>query len=345
MPTRDIIVIGGSAGALPALLTLVAGLPPELKARVFVVLHRSAHESDTLGTLLARHTKLSVRAPKDGQPLENGTICVAPPDRHLIVKDDHIRITTGPRENQWRPSIDVLFRSAAVAFGPRVSAVLLSGALDDGSAGVAAIKRCGGLVIVQDPAEAIVREMPESAIRNTRVDHVVPAQQIASLIERVAGEVAPAAQPVPAELILEAQIAESGSTSVEVQNRLGRLTPYTCTDCGGPLWEQHEGGLRYRCLTGHALSARALEKGLDENLDVALWAAVRQFEQRANLQLAMAQDEERKGRSRSASSQRDRAREARVHADTLRRVLIGTSAGGNGAPAVARPAPLVAGEL
>jgi two-component system chemotaxis response regulator CheB len=132
---------------------------------------------------------------------------------------------------------------------------------------------------------------------------------------------------------------------LEVQNRLGHLSPYTCTDCGGPLWEQHEGGLRYRCLTGHALSARALEKGLDESLDMALWAAVRQFEQRANLQLAMAQDEERKGRSRSASSQRDRAREARVHADTLRRALIGPGDEGNGAPEVARPAPLVAGEL
>jgi two-component system chemotaxis response regulator CheB len=325
MQTRDIVVIGGSAGALAPLLRITAQLPIGLGATIFVVLHRAAHETDTLAALLGRSTSLAVGSSEDGQPLQSGTIYVAPPDRHLIVKENHIRITKGPRENQWRPSIDVLFRSAAVAFGPRVTGIILSGALDDGSAGLSAVRRCGGTTIVQEPADAEVCEMPESAIRNTSIDHVVPAQQMPTLIQRIAAEPAPAAHAIPAELILEAQIAEGDRTSFDIQNRLGRLTPLTCTDCGGPLWKQHSDGLRYRCLTGHVLSARSLERGLDENLDVALWAAIRQFEQRANLQLAMAEDGERKGRSHFALRQRERASEAKAHADALRGLLIGDS--------------------
>jgi two-component system, chemotaxis family, protein-glutamate methylesterase/glutaminase len=323
MHARDIIVIGGSAGALPPLLTITAQLPIGLRASIFVVLHRSPDSIDMLGSLLGKNTHLAVGSCVDGHPLESGMIYVAPPDRHLIVKENHIRITKGPRENQWRPSIDVLFRSAAVAFGPRVTAILLSGALDDGSAGLSAVRRCGGTTIVQEPSDAEVRDMPESAIRNTRIDHVVPAQHMATLIARIAAEPAPLAEPIPEELILEAQIAEGGHTSLDIQNRLGSLTPLTCTDCGGPLWQQHSEVLRFRCLTGHALSARALEKGLDENLDLALWAAVRQFEQRANLQLAMAEDSERKGRSHLTLRQRERASESKVHADALRGLLMG----------------------
>jgi two-component system chemotaxis response regulator CheB len=323
MRSRDIIVIGGSAGALQPLLNVMTELPLGLEAKLFVVLHRAAQGDDNLGPLMARSSRLSVGTAEDGQPLVNGTVYIAPSDRHLILKEDHIRISRGPRENQFRPSIDVLFRSAAVAFGPRVTGIVLSGALDDGSAGLSAIKRCGGIAIVQDPADAAVRDMPESAIRNTRTDYVIPAQQIASLIQRLAVQPIGPAPGIPAELILEAKIAETGLTSVDIQNRLGDLTPFTCADCGGPLWRQHADGLRFRCLTGHALSVRSLEEGLNENLNVALWAALRQFEQRANLQLAMAQEEERKGRSFLASSQRDRAKEARAHAVALRGLLIG----------------------
>jgi two-component system chemotaxis response regulator CheB len=265
-----------------------------------------------------------VRVPSDGEGLESGTIYIAPPDHHLILKEGYMRLTRGPRENQWRPAIDVLFRSAAVVYGPRVVGVILSGALDDGSAGLAAVKRCGGIAIVQAPADAAVREMPESAIRNASVDHIVPAQQLAHMIQHIAGQPPGPAREIPAELLLEAQIAEAGRTSVDLQNSLGELTPYTCADCGGPLWRQRGDGLRFRCLTGHALSAHSLERGLDQNLEAAIWAAIRQFEQRANLQQAMAESEERKGRSIVASSSRDRALEAQSHAETLRQVLKAT---------------------
>jgi two-component system chemotaxis response regulator CheB len=277
-----------------------------------------------LRSLLSWSTKLPVRLACDGDQLENGTLYIAPPDQHLILKEDYLRLTRGPRENQWRPAVDVLFRSAAVLHGPRVIAVILSGALDDGSAGLSAVKRCGGIAIVQAPADAAVSDMPESAIRHVNADYIVPAEQIAAIIQCVAGQPAGPSGEIPAELLLEAQIAEAGRIPVELQNSLGELTSFTCADCGGPLWKQRGDGLRFRCLTGHALSARSLESGLDQNLEAAIWAAIRQFEQRTNLQQAMAQEEERKGRSLVASNYRDRASEAKSHADVLRQLLLET---------------------
>jgi two-component system chemotaxis response regulator CheB len=274
--------------------------------------------------LLSWGSKLPVRLPCDGERLESGTVYIAPPDQHLVLKEDYLRLTRGPRENQWRPAIDVLFRSAAVVYGPRVIGVVLSGALDDGSAGLSAVKRCGGIAIVQVPADAAVSDMPESAIRNASVDHIVPAQQLAEIIQRVAGQPPGPSQEIPAELLLEAQIAEGERTSVDLQNSLGKLTPFTCADCGGPLWRQRGDGLGFRCLTGHALSARSLERGLDQKSEAAIWAAIRQFEQRMNLQQAMAQEEVRKGRSRTASNYRDRASEAQSHAEALRQLLLET---------------------
>jgi two-component system, chemotaxis family, protein-glutamate methylesterase/glutaminase len=321
---HDIIVIGGSAGALDPLREIVTELSSGLAAKLFVVLHRPAHSGDMLRNLLSWSSKLPVRLPCDGERLESGTIYIAPPDQHLILKKDYLRLTRGPRENQWRPAIDVLFRSAAVVYGPHVIGVILSGALDDGSAGLSAVKRCGGIAIVQAPADAQVSDMPESAIRNASVDHIVPAQQLAEIIQRVAEQPAGPSQEIPVELLLEAQIAEAGRASVDLQNRVGELTPFTCADCGGPLWEQRGDGLRFRCLTGHALSARSLERGLDQNLEAAIWAAIRQFEQRMNLQQAMAQEEVRKGRSRTASNYRDRASEAQSHAEALRQFLLET---------------------
>jgi two-component system chemotaxis response regulator CheB len=144
------------------------------------------------------------------------------------------------------------------------------------------------------------------------------------MIQHIVGQPPGPSREIPAELLLEAQIAEAGRTSVDLQSSLGELTPFTCADCGGPLWRQRGEGLRFRCLTGHALSARSLERGLDQNLEAAIWAAIRQFEQRANLQQAMAESEERKGRSIVASSSRDRALEAQSHAETLRQVLKAT---------------------
>jgi two-component system, chemotaxis family, protein-glutamate methylesterase/glutaminase len=324
--THDVIVIGGSAGSLEILSALLADLPPRLPAMVFVVVHRPAYSRMELCELLARHSALPVKTAEEGALPPHGTVSVAPADRHLVLRRDRVVLTRSPRENQWRPAIDVLFRSAAVAFGSRVAGVVLSGALDDGTAGLSAIKRCGGIGIVQTPSDSAYPEMPASAIRNTKVDHIVPAREIAAMIRRVVEEPVGRQSTIPPDLVLETSIAETGRTSVDLQNQWGELTPFTCTDCGGPLWKREDDGLRYRCLTGHALSSRALEKGLGQSLDAALWAAIRQFEQRANLQDTLAEREEGLGRRYVSSSYRERAAEARSHALELRKLLQATVA-------------------
>jgi two-component system, chemotaxis family, protein-glutamate methylesterase/glutaminase len=209
-----------------------------------------------------------------------------------------------------------------VACGPRTIGVLLSGALDDGSAGLVAIKRCGGIAIVQAPEDARVPDMLASAIRNASVDHILPAREIAPMIERLVKRPSTSSATIPDDLITDVQIAEAGRSSAELQEKLGQLTCFTCADCGGPLWKQAGPPLRFRCLTGHALTARSLEAGLDQNLEAALWAAIRQFEQRANLQRGMAAEEQTGGRGRGASRYLERAEEACAHAEQLRRLLL-----------------------
>lgn len=322
MSGHDIIVIGGSAGAFEPLRSLLAELPADLPAIVCVVLHRAPAEEDMLAALLGRQSALFVKSAVDGERPLPGTVYIAPVDRHLLLNEHSLTLTRGARENQWRPAIDVLFRSAAVTFGPRVIGVILSGALDDGASGIEAIKRCGGIAIVQEPGDAQAPDMPGAALRHTKVDAVVPARAIASVIQEMVVRPAGPAPAIPRELLLEVQIAATAAASVEMQNDLGQLTPLSCPDCGGPLWKVHGEFLRLRCLTGHALSAKSLEYGQTRQLETALWSAIRQFEQRANLMHTMADSAERLGRSTAASSYGDRAREARWHAEVLRTLLL-----------------------
>jgi two-component system chemotaxis response regulator CheB len=317
----NIIVIGGSAGSIGPLERILASLPASLPAAVFVVLHVAPYAGSGILEHLGRLALLKSGVAKDGATFGHGEIAFAPRDHHLIVKAGTVRVTRTPRENLWRPSVDVLFRSAAVAHGSRVTGVILSGALDDGSAGLAAVKRCGGLAIVQSPNEAEVPSMPESAILNAPVDHVLDVDAIAPALERLMQEAARPESRIPDDLVLEAQFAENGKASLEVNDKLGRLSEFTCSECAGPLWKRNGEMLRYRCLTGHALSARSLEEGLTRNLDGALWAAIRQFEQRANLCNKMAADERSRGRELTAGVYAEREREAREHAQAMRQML------------------------
>jgi two-component system chemotaxis response regulator CheB len=321
MSAHNIIVIGGSAGALRPLERILTSLPADLPATVFVVLHIAPYAGTGILDHLSKLASLKASVASDGANFGNGEIVLAPPDHHLIVKPGHVRVTRTPRENLWRPSVDVLFRSAAVAHGSRVVGVILSGALDDGSAGLSAIKRCGGLTIVQSPSEADVASMPDSAIRNTQVDHVLDAHAIAPTLERMSREPPLREVAIPDDLLLEAQFAETGLSSAEVNESLGELSEFTCSECAGPLWQRHGDMLRFRCLTGHAMSARSLEEGLNRNVDGALWAAIRQFEQRANLYKKMAADERSRGRARTAAAYDEREAEARSFALTLRTML------------------------
>lgn len=188
MPVQDIIVVGASAGGVEALQVLAAGLATDLPASMFVVLHigPGIDGQSLLPEILARAGPLPVKHPMDGEEIRRAQIYVAPPDCHMLLRPGHVHVLHGPKENRTRPSINPLFRSAAAAYGPRVTGVILTGLLDDGVAGLAEIKRRGGLAIVQDPATAFCPSMPETALMSVDVDHVASLHGIAELLYTLA---------------------------------------------------------------------------------------------------------------------------------------------------------------
>src|SRR5690349_180578 len=188
MPGHDIIVTRASAGGVEALRAVVAVLPADLPAAVFVVLHIPAQSPSMMPSILSRAGPLPAAHPTDGEPIRPGHIYVAPPDCHLLIDHERVRGVRGPRENRTRPAVDPLFRTAARAYGPRVVAVVLTGTLDDGTAGLQAVKQRGGLAVVQDPRDAMYAGMPRSALQHTPVDYVVPLSEIGPLISRLVRE-------------------------------------------------------------------------------------------------------------------------------------------------------------
>jgi two-component system chemotaxis response regulator CheB len=278
---------------MPALTTLVAQLPASLPAAVLVVQHLAPDSTgEPLVTRLASHTALTCKLARTGEHLKAGHLYLAPPDRHLLVKEDHLFVTKGPRENNYRPAADALFRSAAVAYGPNVVGVVLTGMLHDGTAGLEFVKRCGGTAVVQDPTDAEFPSMPQSALRAVDIDYVVPLAQMGQLLVNL---VEPArAVPhdhhnIPPDLQLEAAIAERVVGTVEEVDKLGHQVPLTCPDCGGNLWQIDHGNLlRFRCHTGHAFTADALAESSQHALEETLWVALRMMEERKNLLSSMA---------------------------------------------------------
>lgn len=282
MNNRDIIVIGASAGGIDALRALLGGLPPDLRASVFVVMHVAADSPGILPRMLQDTSTLPVAHARDGEPIERGRVYVAPPDCHLLLERDRVRLSRGPKENLSRPAVDPLFRSAAYAFGPRVVGVVLTGRLDDGTAGLWAVKRRGGAALVQDPEEATYPSMPRSAIRYVEVDEVAPAAALGGVLARLAGEPPPpgAGGEVSRELEIETRIAgEDGALEAGVME-LGPFTPFTCPECHGVLVSLGEGGVpRFRCHTGHAFSLDSLLAAVGVAMEDTLWTALRAIEE------------------------------------------------------------------
>lgn len=279
MPGHDIIVIGASAGGVDALPLLIASLPADLPAAVFIVLHLPAHGPDVLAEIVGRHAALPVRYAVEGEEIQPGRVCLGPRDRHLQMEGGRVRLTRGPRENRCRPAIDALFRSAAEAYGPRVAGVVLSGYLDDGTAGLNRVKIHGGVAIVQDPREAAAPDMPASALRNVKVDHCVALAEIGPLLVRLAAEPA-APRPKP-----QAGAAEKRELSPRaMETKFGPPTAFVCPECNGPLWETDSGpALQFRCHVGHAYSPDSLLADHADGLERALWSAVRTFDEQAAL--------------------------------------------------------------
>jgi two-component system chemotaxis response regulator CheB len=319
MAQREIVAIGASAGGVEAVGELVAGFPPELPAAMLVVLHLLPTGRSMLPAILERAGALPASGARHGQLLERGHIYVAPPDHHLLVGDGRVQLSHGPRENGHRPALDTLFRSVARSFGNRAVGVVLSGTLDDGTAGMRTIKARGGATIVQDPQEALYGSMPRSVIDHGAADHVVKISEMADLVcklidtpvERSGGPAEQDEEPLPTPSL---DIAEPASP------RSGDLSGLTCPECGGALWEHQEGELiRFKCHVGHAYSPESMQTEQGRSLEAALWSALRSLQEREDLFRRLAR---RSIRSPEALARFERkAAEVASHADAIRRTI------------------------
>ena len=292
MPKKDIVVIGASAGGIEALRTLVAALPGDFPASLFIVLHSGPDSPGILDVILQRAGTLPTSSAKDKERILPGHIYVAPPDRHLLIEPERICLSRGPKENRFRPAVDPLFRSAAQVYGPRVIGVILTGGLDDGTAGLWAIKQLGGTAIVQDPQDALVPSMPASALRHVKVDHCVPLTEIAPLLVQLtkthlADE--EGVYEVPEYLDIEVKIAKQDPAIDQDVRDLWDKSSYTCPECHGVLLQLEENGReRFRCHTGHAFSADSLLAYLTEGVEDSLWTTIRTIEESVLLMRHMA---------------------------------------------------------
>jgi two-component system chemotaxis response regulator CheB len=334
MAGRDIIVVGASAGGIEALTELVGGLPADLPAAVFVVVHTAPYGPSRLPALLTRHGSLRAAHAAHGEPIRPGRIYVAPPNRHLVVRPGAVELSQGPREHRVRPAIDVLFRSAARAYGPRVIGVVLSGMLDDGSMGLLAVKAAGGLAVVQDPADAIFPGMPRGARDTAEADHAVPAADLGRLLGRLTRD--PVPQPggtlMPAEgtaMPSEALINERMQKDIAEQGADRRAdgdSIYVCPECGGHLWQVHAGrAVRFHCHVGHAWSLDSMLAQKSEELEAALWRCVRLLTEKATMTRQGAARAREAGRTEVADRIEEMARLDDQHVRLIRDLLLEVS--------------------
>lgn len=357
-PRRDIVVVGASAGGVQALRVLLARLPADFAAAVFVVLHLPEGTKSQLDAVLSRASTLSVATAQDGDEVRPGRVLVAPSGRHLLLRGSRVQVRQGPRENGVRPSVDVLFRSAALTYGSRVISVVLTGLLDDGAAGAREVLRCGGVAVVEDPFTAEYASMPRHAIEAAPTALVAELALLADLLVGLVEDGSPpdgrpahddtghdtdddtgddngddtddegTRRPhsaLPADVTLALEIAISaGDAPATAAKPPGRSSGYTCPDCGGVLKESDSRGegQRYRCRVGHGWSGAALLQAKDDQIEAAMWSTIHLLEERAELCLRLADRAERSARPASGRNLRLRAEEANHRVAVLRGTLL-----------------------
>lgn len=326
MRSKQLVVVGASAGGIEALRALVGALPPNFSAPICVVVHTSPQAPGILDSILSRVGPLVATNGRDRERLKAGHIYVAPPDCHLVVEPGIIRVTKGPRENRSRPAIDPLFRSAAQVYGPGAIGVVLSGNLDDGTAGLWTIKQLGGTAIVQHPDDALFPSMPRSAMEHVRVDHAVPLSGVAPLLVQLTSqtqapmprEEAPATVPTLVEV--EVNIAKEANALEAGVRGIAEPSSLACPDCHGVLLQLKEGGrTRFRCHTGHAYSVESLLVAVSEGIEHSLWIAIRALEEADMLMRGMA-DHVKAHHENGELPLLEQADEARRDTDALRKL-------------------------
>jgi len=319
---HDIIVIGASAGGIEPLKLMLRGLREEIEASLFIVLHIPPNGSN-LAKILSIGSAIPVSPAEEGLRFEYAHAYVAVPDQHLVIQKDSMRLIRAPRENLSRPAIDPLFRSAAYYYGPRVIGVLLSGSLADGTAGLRAIKKRGGIAIVQDPKEALFPGIPESAINEVHVDHVVRASQITGLLNELVRKPASKESRYPVSPILEKEtkIMEDRVTNI-MDEQLGKPSQFGCPECGGVLWEINDSGhVRFRCRIGHAYNVPSMIEGQSQQLEEALFAALKTLEESVSLYKRILADAERRNHGLLVERFQEKIDTAEQRAEAIRRVL------------------------
>lgn len=323
--SRDVVVVGASAGGVQSLREFVAALDADLRAVVLVVLHFPARSPSMLPAILGRVSRLPVQAATEHQPLEPGRVVVAAPDHHLVVLDGHAVLTRGPRENGYRPAVDVLFRSAARACGSRLIGVILSGALDDGTAGMVSVRQLGGVVLAQSPEDAAYPSMPASVIRTVGADRVGTAAELASAVNELTASEGQSAGsgPEPGSLLTrEVEVARMNLEAFEDPDAQGRPAGYSCPDCSGTLVDVEDGGmLRFRCRVGHAWSPGSLMAAQSEELEGALWMAFRSLKEKAALSTQLAARAGERGNALTRQRYLVKAEEASRSATVLQQLL------------------------
>lgn len=320
-----VVVVGGSAGGVEAMSRLVSHFPRDLPAAVLMVLHIPHNAVSVMPAILRRAGRLPAVHAATREPLREGMIYVAPPDRHMLIRDANVITSFGPRENGHRPAIDPLFRSAADTYRRNAIGVILTGNLDDGTAGLAAIKECGGITIVQDPEDALYPGMPASAAQNVEVDHIVPLDRIASTVMELLDAPAPPSKKAATNGDLETEIKKAEmDPSVEIDEQAGQPSEFTCPECNGGLWEIKEGPMvRYRCRVGHAYSSDSLVGAYGRSVEAALWAALRSLEENAAFAMRLAKRADTMRQTTARERFREQASRASEHATTLRGILAG----------------------
>jgi two-component system chemotaxis response regulator CheB len=320
MERRDLICIGTSAGGVEALKQIASSLREDLPAAVVVVLHLAPDHRSALPRILSAAGPLLALHPRDNEPLAPGRIYVAPPDHHMLVEPGRLRLVRGAKENSHRPAVDPLFRTAAYNYGARAIGAVLTGALDDGTGGLLAIKQRGGATIVQDPEDAFCPDMPRNALEYVKPDHIAKLSEIGPLLGRLAGvRVEGSKQPSPL-LIAEADIELQSPT--RAHEPPGTLSPFSCPACGGVLNEVHDGGVvHFRCRVGHSFTPETALVEQRATIEGALWAALRALEEQAELARRMATRARRQGSLHSAVRFEDRFEAARKQVEVLRRLL------------------------
>lgn len=319
MANRDLVAIGTSAGGVDALVFLARNFPPQFPAAILVTIHLPSQTNSSLDEILTRAGPLPAEFASHGQRFRTGHVYIAPAGRHLLIDGEHLSLGIGPRENNVRPSIDPMLRSAAACCGPRSIGVVLTGTMGDGASGMHAVRRCGGITVVQDPDDAAFPEMPLNALNRSTPDHVVHLGELPKLLLGLVQQPVGAVKPVPTDIKYEVEIARTGRAGIPEMDRLGRRSALSCPDCGGVMWEIAEGDvLRFRCHVGHAYSAEMMQLAQDESLRRALGSALRALDERIALTEKLRKQAADRGHNRVTTHWAQKKAEIEHEAEVIR---------------------------